>query len=67
MEFERSLFRVHERTLKSPKVVKCLAYSYQALLFTCNPLNLVMQLVVTLSLVLFVYFHKTYVNSGAVL
>jgi len=39
MEFERSIFRVHERTLKSPKVQKVLTTAYKILLVTCKTIK----------------------------
>ena len=56
MEFERSVFRVHERFLKGPNVKSCLQKTY---LFFLG--------MTVLSLVNFVIFHNMFVSNHTAL
>lgn len=56
MEFERSVYRVHERCLRSPSTKKCLNFLLTAFVFN-----------VIINLLCLVLFHSMFVNDNSIL
>jgi len=56
MEFERSLFRIHERLIYSDKSEKVVNFLFKFFIVTS-----------IFSLLRFIHYHKAYVNDGNIL
>lgn len=65
MEFERSLFRIHERLLYSEKSEKIVTLLFKFFAVTCKHSVLLYTAIITF--LRFVHFHKSYVNDGSIL
>ena len=56
MEFEKSIFRVHDRLLRGPNVKKCLLYTECLFL-----------ILTIFSMTTFIVFHNLYIDKNDVL